>query len=194
MSFHPLVPPSNCLHKEPPSVKQVGVILKSKRPRVPSDSYRTTALEPLSRTAGKYLLNFVCIQLTSVYPHASAVLWLFFLLLNSLSLETKESLEFDFPRLNERSSSKFLVGDELPVFAIAQACLCSSLSLTFAGGDDQNQTKTPKWEPSGLTLPPFFSAFLKIIHQIRVRYIFALFAFFFFPRPHHFRGSLTFRD
>lgn len=66
----------------------------------------------------------------------------------------KKWLKFYFPVLNKTSSSDRLLGDKLPIFPVAQAaCLCSSLSLTFAGGADQNQTKPSKWEPSGLILP-----------------------------------------
>lgn len=103
----------------------------------------------------------------------------------------KKWLKFYFLRLNKPSSSDRLLGDKFPIFPVAQAaCLCSGLSLTFASGDDQNQTKPPKWEPSGLILPSSPSL-LKIIRQIYL----CTFCLFFFPRwSHHFRGSLTFCD
>lgn len=102
----------------------------------------------------------------------------------------KKWLKFYFLKLNKPSSSNHLLGDKLRIFPVSQAaCLCSSLSLPFASGDDQNQTKPPKQEPSGLILT-FSPSLLKTIHQLHL----CTFCLFFFLWSHHFRGSLTFHD
>jgi len=135
MSFSPLIPQSTTSYKQPPLFKQLGTVLKSKRVFAPSDSYGTTVLEHRSRMAGKSLLNFIRIQLhlfscqrcpSALLPIAEPCVFI-----------DNKWLKFYFPRLNKPKSSNLLLGHKLPIFPVTQAaCLCSSLSLTFASGGD----------------------------------------------------------